>query len=71
MTAKQGRIGKRIKAYEKLGLSQNPFTESPTEESIKNIFTGREDKLDQVFDLFAGQERRRHWFSLIVRIKPL
>jgi hypothetical protein len=59
MTAKQGRIGKIRKVYEKLGLSHNPFTESPTEESIKNIFTGREKELDQVFGLFAGQERRR------------
>ncbi|MEO1386936.1 MAG: ATP-binding protein [Cyanobacteria bacterium J06634_6] len=45
-----------------LGLTEIPFTESPTEiESaiLQRIFTGRENELRQVFNLFHSRERRR------------
>jgi len=50
----------------KLGLTQIPFTESPIEPQSKTqsrtldlIFTGRENKLSQVFTLCQSHERRR------------
>jgi hypothetical protein len=45
-----------------LGLREIPFTESPPDlesETLRYIFTGREDKLRQVFNLFQSRERRR------------
>lgn len=42
-----------------LGLNKIPFTESPIERGIEQIFTGREKELEQVFNLLQGGERRR------------
>ena len=45
-----------------LGLREIPFTESPTDlqnKTLDRIFTGRENELRQVFNLFQNQERRR------------
>jgi uncharacterized protein (DUF1778 family) len=45
-----------------LGLREIPFTESPTDlqsETLQYIFTGRENELRQVFNLFQSRERRR------------
>ena len=47
---------------ERLGLTEIPFTESPTDlqsETLQRVFTGREDKLLQTFNLFKSRERRR------------
>ena len=47
---------------ERLGLKEIPFTESPIDlqsETLQRIFTGREDKLLQTFNLFKSRERRR------------
>lgn len=47
---------------ERLGLSEIPFTESPTDlksDALGHIFTGRETELRQVFNLFQSRERRR------------
>ena len=45
-----------------LGLREIPFTESPIDlesETLRYIFTGREDELRRVFNLFQSRERRR------------
>ena len=45
-----------------LGLHEIPFTESPPDlesETLRYIFTGREDELRRVFNLFQSRERRR------------
>ena len=45
-----------------LGLHEIPFTESPPDlesETLRSIFTGREDELRRVFNLFQSRERRR------------
>ncbi|PZV09973.1 MAG: hypothetical protein DCF32_00970 [Leptolyngbya sp.] len=45
-----------------LGLHEIPFTESPPDlesETLQYIFTGREDELRRVFNLFQSRERRR------------
>ena len=45
-----------------LGLREIPFTESPPDlesETLQYIFTGREDELRRVFNLFQSRERRR------------
>jgi AAA ATPase domain len=47
---------------QRLGLREIPFTESPTDlegETLRHIFTGRENELRQVFNLFQSRERRR------------
>ena len=47
---------------QRLGLREIPFTESPTNlqsETLNHIFTGRENELRQVFNLFQSRERRR------------
>jgi uncharacterized protein (DUF1778 family) len=47
---------------QRLGLRDIPFTESPTDlqsETLQYIFTGRENELRQVFNLFQSRERRR------------
>jgi len=47
---------------QRLGLKEIPFTESPIDqqsETLQQIFTGREDKLLQTFNLFQSRERRR------------
>ncbi|MEM7793833.1 MAG: ATP-binding protein [Cyanobacteria bacterium P01_C01_bin.118] len=47
---------------ERLGLKEIPFTESPVDlesEMLTKIFTGRENELRQVFNLFQSRERRR------------
>jgi AAA ATPase domain len=47
---------------QQLGLREIPFTESPTDlqsETLQYIFTGRENELRQVFNLFQSRERRR------------
>jgi hypothetical protein len=47
---------------QQLGLKEIPFTESPTDlqsDTLQRIFTGREDELRQVFNLFQSRERRR------------
>lgn len=48
---------------QRLGLSQIPFTESPsdliTSQTLQYVFTGRETELRQVFNLFQSRERRR------------
>ena len=36
-----------------------PFTESPTDLQLQNVFTGRTDKLRQTINLFKSRERRR------------
>jgi hypothetical protein len=49
-------------SFDRLGLTEIPFTESPTDphsETLQNVFTGREDKLRQTFNLFKSRERRR------------
>jgi hypothetical protein len=47
----------------RLGLSAIPFTESPTgfddTTQLDRTFTGRENELSQVFNLFQGLDRRR------------
>lgn len=46
----------------RLGLREIPFTESPTDlasETLQRVFTGRENELRQVFNLFQSRERRR------------
>ncbi|NMF84432.1 ATP-binding protein [Nodosilinea sp. P-1105] len=45
-----------------LGLREIPFTESPPDlesETLQYIFTGREEELRRVFNLFQSRERRR------------
>lgn len=47
---------------QQLGLREIPFTESPIDlhsETLQYIFTGRENELRQVFNLFQSRERRR------------
>jgi hypothetical protein len=47
---------------ERLGLQEIPFTESPTDlegETLRHIFTGRQNELRQMFNLFQSRERRR------------
>ena len=47
---------------QRLGLNEIPFTESPSNlqsETRQQIFTGRDDKLLKVFDMFQSRERRR------------
>jgi uncharacterized protein (DUF1778 family) len=47
---------------QRLGLKEIPFTESPIDldsDSLGKIFTGREQELRQVFNLFQSRERRR------------
>ncbi|NJM77175.1 MAG: AAA family ATPase [Acaryochloridaceae cyanobacterium RU_4_10] len=47
---------------QQLGLREIPFTESPTDlqsETLQNIFTGRQNELRQIFNLFQSRERRR------------
>ena len=46
----------------RLGLWEIPFTESPTDlrsETLAHVFTGRDNELRQVFNLFQSRERRR------------
>ena len=48
--------------FERLGLRESPFTESPIDlesETLQYVFTGREDELRKVFTLFQSRERRR------------
>ena len=47
---------------QRLGLKEIPFTESPTDlrsETLQRIFTGRQNELRQIFNLFQSRERRR------------
>ncbi len=47
---------------QRLGLREIPFTESPTDlqsETLQHIFTGRQNELRQIFNLFQSRERRR------------
>ena len=47
---------------QRLGLQEIPFTESPVDlesKTLNKIFTGRENELRQVFNLFQSRERRR------------
>lgn len=46
---------------QRLGLYEIPFTESPTlqGEKLNRIFTGREEELGKVFNLFQSRDRRR------------
>jgi uncharacterized protein (DUF1778 family) len=47
---------------QRLGLREIPFTESPIDlrsETLQRIFTGRQNELRQVFNLFQSRERRR------------
>ncbi|MGA7938219.1 MAG: ATP-binding protein [Kovacikia sp.] len=47
---------------QRLGLKEIPFTESPTDlqsDTLRQIFTGRENELRQAFNLFQSRERRR------------
>lgn len=47
---------------QRLGLKEIPFTESSADlesETLRRVFTGRENELRQVFRLFQGRERRR------------
>ncbi|NEO83764.1 MAG: AAA family ATPase [Spirulina sp. SIO3F2] len=47
---------------QRLGLNEIPFTESSADlesETLRRVFTGRENELRQVFRLFQGRERRR------------
>ena len=49
-------------SIERLGLTEIPFTESPTglgSKTLNQIFTGRENELRQVFKSFQSRERRR------------
>jgi hypothetical protein len=46
----------------RLGLREIPFTESPidlTSDTLGRVFTGRQDELRKVFNLFQSRERRR------------
>jgi hypothetical protein len=46
----------------RLGLSEIPFTESPIDlqtDTLRRVFTGRQDELRQVFSQFQSRERRR------------
>jgi hypothetical protein len=47
---------------QRLGLREIPFTESPIDlnsDTLRRVFTGRQNELRQVFNLFQGRERRR------------
>ncbi len=47
---------------QRLGLREIPFTESPIDlqsDTLQRIFTGRENELRRVFNLFQSRERRR------------
>jgi len=47
---------------QRLGLKEIPFTESPIDlrsETLQRIFTGRQNELRQMFNLFQSRERRR------------
>jgi hypothetical protein len=47
---------------QRLGLREIPFTESPIDlqsETLQRIFTGRNNELRQIFNLFQSRERRR------------
>ncbi len=46
----------------RLGRNEIPFTESPVDlgsETLRRVFTGRENELRQVFNQFQSRERRR------------
>jgi uncharacterized protein (DUF1778 family) len=46
----------------RLGLREIPFTESPIDlksDTLRRVFTGRQDELRKVFNLFQSRERRR------------
>jgi predicted AAA+ superfamily ATPase len=48
--------------YSRWGLNEIPFSESATafsESHLRDVFTGREDQLRQVLNLFRGRERKR------------
>ncbi|MEK7808912.1 MAG: ATP-binding protein [Chloroflexota bacterium] len=48
--------------YSRWGLNEIPFSESVTtfsEAQLREVFTGREDQLRQVLNLFRGRERKR------------
>ncbi|CAN2049637.1 AAA+ ATPase domain-containing protein [Candidatus Magnetomoraceae bacterium gMMP-1] len=48
--------------YERLGLNENPFSESAdfsSEQKIQEIFTGRRKELIRVLSLFKGTSRKR------------
>lgn len=47
---------------ERLGIREIPFTESPIDlqsETLQRIFTGRENELRRIFNLFQSRDRRR------------
>ncbi len=59
MTTGRERFQQARRNIQNLGLRKIPFTESPLDQAIDDIFTGRGKELDQVFNLFQGKERRR------------
>lgn len=62
MTTADDIFDQSVNNIQRLGLKEIPFTESPTDlrsETLNHIFTGRQDELRQVFNLFQSRERRR------------
>lgn len=62
MTTADDIFDQSVNNIQHLGLKEIPFTESPTDigsKILEYIFTGRQDELRQVFNLFQSRERRR------------
>jgi AAA ATPase domain len=62
MTSPDDIFDQSARNIERLGLWEIPFTESPTDlrsETLAHVFTGRDNELRQVFNLFQSRERRR------------
>jgi hypothetical protein len=62
MTTADDIFDQSLSNIQRLGLREIPFTESPIDlqtDTLRRIFTGRENELRQVFNLFQSRERRR------------
>lgn len=62
MTSADDIFDQSFNNIQRLGLREIPFSESPIDlesEMLNRVFTGRENELRQVFNLFQSRERRR------------
>ena len=62
MTTADDLFDRSSSSIQRLGLREIPFAESPIDlqnETLSRIFTGRENELRRVFNLFVGRDRRR------------
>lgn len=62
MTSADDLFNESFDNIRRLGLKEIPFTESPIDlnsDTLNRVFTGRQNELRKVFNLFQGRERRR------------